>query len=102
MYYMQPFAFDSFTPTETLIAKYILRGMSVKETSKAVGRTPGTVRKHRKNLFQKTGCDGSLDFFGLAFRQHAIGLMLCDDIPPARTITSHDRRAAKLMANYAA
>lgn len=58
-----------FTKKETEILQYIVQGMKSEEISKLLERSIHTVRNHRKNILQKSGCQNVQELLVNAIRE---------------------------------
>lgn len=53
------------TPRECEVVKLVLRGYSSKSISQALGISPGTVKVHRENIYEKLGVSSQAELFNL-------------------------------------
>ncbi len=58
-----------FTKKETEILQYIVQGMNSEVISKLLERSIHTVRNHRKNILQKSGCTNVQELLAKAIRE---------------------------------
>jgi DNA-binding CsgD family transcriptional regulator len=65
-------AHTSFTKREVEIIKCISEGHSSKEIADSLLISPGTVKKHRNNIFQKSGCKNSVELVNKSVLQGVI------------------------------
>ncbi len=53
------------TPRECEVVKLVLRGYSSKSISQALGISPGTVKVHRENIYEKLGVSSQAELFNM-------------------------------------
>ena len=66
---LKSFAAGKLTPREKTIVRHMIYGDSVIDTAKLLSITPGTVKNHKKNIYQKLNISSLSDLFSL-FIQH--------------------------------
>ena len=59
------------TPSEAKTLKSLVEGLSVRETSMALGLTIETVRSYLKQIFEKTGCTRQSELIGMVVKSPA-------------------------------
>lgn len=64
--------YTTFTKREVDIIKCISEGQSNKEISRSLKISDGTVKKHRNNIYQKSGCKNSIDLVNKSILQGLI------------------------------
>lgn len=53
------------TPRECEVVKLVLRGFSTKSISQSLGISPGTVKVHRENIYEKLGVSTQAELFNM-------------------------------------
>lgn len=51
---------ELFTPKETEVLLYLVKGLTNKEIAEKMGLSPGTVNTHLDNLYRKLGCSNRI------------------------------------------